>query len=185
MMEKRKVVESGVREVRTKPEVVYFLDKVVQKDGVQFLLGDGQSLTTRLAELEPEILHELALHGLSQKIGDSASGCSKDKAFGVAFRNMLAVYEGLKAGRWTAARAKKASAAGLNQALTEDLIQALMKLQGLPLERVEEAVHAADAATIAGWMKNPRVSLAVAEETLRRLQAVADGAEEVEFDLPI
>jgi len=166
----------------TEVKVVKFLSKEVGSGfagaAVTFNLGNGQALKADLADFPENIRQQLALHGLSQKIGDSAAGCAKDKAFGAAFSAMTAVYEALKAGKWGAERE------GTGGQLVADLIQAIATLKRMDAEAVGAAVRVADEATIKAWLKNAKIAAAVAEIKAKRLKAAAKGVEE-DFDFEV
>lgn len=42
--------------------------------GVEFTFADGEKLVAKLSEFSKEIVEQLAVHGLAQKLGDSYSG---------------------------------------------------------------------------------------------------------------
>ena len=69
---------------------VKFLQKKVDEVGrrVKCVLGNGVCVELGLDELKPEIVTRLALHGLSQKLGDSAASFSKEENFHGAFGAM-------------------------------------------------------------------------------------------------
>ncbi len=59
--------------------------KVVDENGVTFSFINGEELTCNLHDLPEAIVHKLALHGLSQKVGDSYAGAeSVSEALGMA-----------------------------------------------------------------------------------------------------
>lgn len=163
-------------------KTVRFLSKVSdsQQKAVTFQLGDGQILKTLLTDYPAHIREQLELHGLSQKIGDAASGCAKEKEYRAALATMTAVHEALKAGKWGADREMASSA------LMEDLIDVIMKLKGLKREVVAESVHLADAATIKSWLRHPAIDEGIQNARLirarSRSKAEAAGAE---FDFPV
>lgn len=68
----------------------------VEDQSVSLTFEDGQAAIHALNELKPETVVQLALHGLSQKLGDSYAG-AKDKALELS----AAVWKNLIAGDWT------------------------------------------------------------------------------------
>ena len=71
--------------------------KTIKDGAVQFSFMNGTELEASLAALPRDIVNQLALHGLSQKIGDSyASAESIEEAVASA----SAVYGNLKSGLW-------------------------------------------------------------------------------------
>ena len=159
--------------------VVRFLSKDVSVKGeVTFTLGNGQSFTAKLADYGQEVRERAEQHGVSQKIGDSASGCAKDKAYGAAFAAMMAVDAALRSGKWGADRD---SGGGM---LIQDLIAVISKLKGLDAEVVGAHVRVADEATVKGWLKNAKIDAEIKALRLKRAQAVAkDSDEEFEFTI--
>lgn len=159
-------------------KAVKFLSKELLGNGVKFQLGNGTNFAAVLEDLNEGIRNQLALHGLSQKIGDSAAGCAKDKAYGAAFAAMQAVYDGLKAGKWGAERE------GGGGQLISDLIQAISTLKKMDSEAVGAAVRAADEATVKAWLKNAKINAAVLEIKSKRAKLAAKEAEE-DFDFTV
>lgn len=168
-MENTKEVKE-VKEVR-------FLRKPVDlaKKSVAFILGNGQSLTLSLDEIPPATVEQLALHGLSQKAGDAAAGCAKDKAYGHALTCINDVLENLKKGFWGVEREPTGN---------QDLIAAIAQLKNLPTEAVQAAVVNATPDQLKGWMKNARIAKVMAELKAERLAKVAD-ADETEFEFEV
>jgi len=78
-------------------------DKAIAEDlsGVTLSFSDEQNMTVNLSDLPPEIVTHLALHGLSQKLGDAYSG---EKDVAVARGKAEAVAKRLVNGDWKAVR---------------------------------------------------------------------------------
>lgn len=134
---------------------------------VRFVLGNGQEVAADLRKIPVDIQDRLMIHGLSQKVGDSTAGCSKDKAYGAAFESMTGVIEGLYAGKWNSGR----EGGG-----TSDLVIALARLKKLDVETVAQAVRQADEATVKAWMKNPKVDAEIKAIRLQRAKEAAKGS---------
>ena len=149
-----------------------FLGKLTPEDqggkarAVVFTLGNGQSMTAGLDGLSAEIVERLAVHGLSQKIGDSASGFSKDRDFLGAFGAMQAVWENLQAGVW----------AGRAGGGTSDLVAAIAKLKGVSLEEAQAAVDKADDEQVKELRKHPAIKEAIAKIQAQRAKEAAKAA---------
>lgn len=120
---------------------------------IRFVLGNGVEVQASLADFKQEILDGLVLHGLSQKVGDSASGFSKARDFHGAFGAMQSVVDGLLAGNWSTR-----SGGG-----TSDLVQAIAELQGASLEDAQAAVDKMDEPTLAAVRKHPAIKSKVAD----------------------
>lgn len=152
--------------------VTKFLGKITPEDHggesgqVCFTLGNGSKLVASLKGLKPEMVERLAIHGLSQKIGDSASGFAKDRDFLGALGSMSAVWENLQAGLW-------ASRSGGG---TSDLVAAIAKIKGVSLEDAQAAVDKANEDQIAGLKKHPAIKEAIAKIQAARAKEAAKGA---------
>ncbi len=143
--------------------------KTVSDTGVHFGFVDGEELHIGLGDLSDEIIHKLAIHGLSQKVGDSYAGAeSIEEARGLA----SAVIKNLKAGLWGAKvqRGGKIIEA-LSRATGQDFETCLAKWQGM--DKDEQAA----------LRKHPQVKKALAEIEAERAAKLAETAEEAEDDL--
>lgn len=134
---------------------------------VAFVLGNGVRVELELAKLNADMKEQLILHGISQKVGDSASGFSKARDFHGAFGAMQGVVDTLYAGAWSSR-----SGGG-----TSDLVQALAELQGLEEADVQAAVDAMDEEQLAEVRKHPAVKAKVAELVQERAKAAAERAD--------
>ena len=76
-------------------------ERKVAKDptdtGVDFTFHDGTVMNAVLADLSPEMISKLAIHGMSQKIGDSYSGEEASNCQTIAEKT----YETLLKGEWS------------------------------------------------------------------------------------
>lgn len=153
-------------------QVKKFLGKLTPEDqggkarSVVFTLGNGQSLTGCLDGLSAEIVERLAVHGLSQKVGDSASGYAKDRDFLGAFGAMSAVLDNLKAGLW-------ASRSGGG---TSDLVAAIAKIKGVSLEEAQAAIDKANEEQVATLKKHPAIKAEIAKIQEKRAKEALKGA---------
>ena len=95
---------------------------------VTFTFISGEPLSASLSQFTPSIVTQLALHGLSQKVGDSYSGESDVAAARFSANKVL---ENLIAGNFGATR---------GEGKIGDLAQALMNLTGKSKEEVLEAL---------------------------------------------
>lgn len=158
-----------------------FLAKVTPYDAdgaegvVRFALGNGQEVVARLADFPQDIRDRLAYHGLSQKVGDSVSGLSKERRFGDAYAVLQDSVAMLVAGNWNAGREGGSS----------DLVEALAKLKKLPVEDVRVAVKRMDEETLKRVMANPAVKAEIAKMKAKRAMDAAKGLQESVADLDI
>ena len=92
-----------------------FLAKLTPEDvggsprQVQFILGNGVKVVGDLAAYSAEMVERLAVHGLSQKIGDAAASFSKDRDFHGAFGAMQQVEDNLRNGAWSSCSPRSAA----------------------------------------------------------------------------
>lgn len=138
---------------------VKFLGKLTPEDhggkarSIVFTLGNGSQIVAGLDEVPAEMIERLALHGLSQKIGDAAANYSKERDFLGAFGGMSQVWDNLRAGVW-------ANRAGGG---TSDLVAAIAKIKGVSLEEAQAAVDKATEEQVAGLKKHPAVKAEIAK----------------------
>ena len=71
--------------------------KTIEGDVVSIAFSTGENLSVDLGQIPQEIQHRLAMHGLSQKLGDSYAGADDEERFGKAD----AVAKDLLAGNWS------------------------------------------------------------------------------------
>ena len=147
---------------------VKFLQKKVDEIGrrVKCVLGNGVCVEVGLDELKPEIVTRLAMHGLSQKLGDSAASFSKEENFHGAFGAMQGTADNLLQGIWAA---KGGSG-------TSDLAQAIAELQDVEIEEAEAAIARMDEDTLKIFKSHPEIKLKIAEIQKARLAAQVDKA---------
>ena len=135
-------------------------------NGVLFSFTDGVDLTLEFASLSPEIIHQLALHGAKQKIGDSYSG-EKDPAAARALATKTV--ERLQKGEWTTARE--------GGGRISDIAEALSRVTGVPIAECVAKLADMDADAKRDLRKHAKVKLALASIALERAQAAADAEE--------
>lgn len=157
-------------------QVKKFLGKITPEDhggkprSVIFTLGNGQSIVGELDKLDAATVERLAVHGLSQKIGDAASSFSKDRDFLGAFASMSGVWETLLAGGWN-----QKGGGG-----TSDLVAAVAKLKGVSLEEAQAAIDKATEEQVAQLKKHPAIKAEIAEIQKKRAKEAAKTAGSLE-----
>ena len=123
----------------------------------------GAAVTIDITELSPELIGQLALHGLRQKVADAAAGAKKvSEAEGetrnktdIAFDLMSKVKVNLESGTWGATRGESSGGDGLSD------------LQRMIVEVATTLIKAADwKAKIAGWADMSTVERRAAKWTL-------------------
>lgn len=140
---------------------------------VTFGFMDGEKLACNLQDLPDDMIRKLALHGLSQKVGDSyASATSIDEAK----QNARSVWGNLVAGVW----ATKAARGG-------KFVEALARVTGKGYDECLAAWSGMDDKQKAELKKHPQMKKAIAEieaENAARAAEAASGeeAEAISFD---
>jgi hypothetical protein len=142
--------------------------KAVAEDlsGVTVTFEDDNTVSVLLSDLSDEIVTQLALHGLSQKLGDSYSGeanlaVAKGKAEAVAGR--------LAKGDWKAVR--ESSGGGR----ISDLAQALATVTGRTLEEAVAVIENMDKEKKSALRKHPAVNAETKRIALARAEASVTG----------
>lgn len=139
-----------------------FLSKILPSDvggkpkAVVFALGNGTKLELCLDEVPAEMIEQLAIHGLSQKVGDSCSSLSKDRDFTGAYANMQQVITNLRNGVWS-------NRAGSS---TSDLVVAISRILKCSEEEAQARVDKATEEQLTAIRKNPQI-----KEVVTKLQA--------------
>lgn len=142
--------------------------------GVTIEFVDGEALSVTLAGLSDEIITHLALHGLSQKLGDSYSG-EQDAA--VARAKASGVAERLVNGDWRSVRE------GGGGGRITDLAQALASALGKTIEEAVAVIGEMDKGQKSGLRKHPKIRAELAQIAAARAAAAAEAAGGEEFDL--
>ena len=144
--------------------------KNIGDNGVTIEFANGHELVMDLSAFTPEIVTQLALHGLSQKVGDSYSGVKGDveEAIGLA----TGVFTRLQNGEFRASR--EGSGGG---GRVSDLARALAKVAGVELSDAVAKLAEMDKEGKKGLKDNIHIQKAlneIAEEKLKAKQAELD-----------
>lgn len=144
-------------------------EKNVAEDmsGVTIAFTNGNKLTVNLADLQPEIVTHLALHGLSQKLGDSYSG---EKDLEVALAKAQGVAQRLADGNWKAVRE------GGGSRIT-DLAQALAAVTGREIGEAVALIENMDKGQKSDLRKHAQIKAKLAEIAAERAAKAAQAAE--------
>lgn len=159
-----------------------FLSKIMPSDVtgeagvVKFVLGNGLKVEARISELPESMRLQLALHGLSQKVGDAAAGFSKAGDYSGAFGAMQQVVDNLYAGQWST----RGQGGGIS-----DLVQAIAELRGVELDAAQAAIDAMDEEQIKRVTSHPQVKAKVADIKAMRLAKAAENAPDLDELLDI
>ena len=137
---------------------------------VEFEFTNGHLITVALKELNKDIVTNLALHGLSQKGGDSYAGA---KTVDEAEERCETIIERLKEGEWI----KPRESAGPRPSMVIDAVVAALEAQG---ESVDDTRRATIAVTVKGKegreraLENPLIRAQY--ETIRATRAAERAA---------
>ena len=149
-----------------------FLAKLTPEDvggkarSVIFLLGNGVQVVGCLDDYTPAMIERLAIHGLSQKVGDSAAGYAKDRDFHGAFGALHTTADNLR----NELRSNRTGGG------TSDLVQALSDLQNVQLDQAQAMVDAMNEEQLSSIKKHAAVKDAIAKIVAKRLKEAAKGA---------
>lgn len=150
-------------------EMARIAKKLVATDGVRFDFANGTDLECRLESLNDDTIRKLALHGLSQKVGDSYAGAeSVGEGVGMAG----AVWKNLQAGLWGA----KVQRGG-------KIVEAFSRATGQSIEACAERYAAMDEKQVKTLRKHPDIKRALAEMEAERATALAKVAGDSGEDL--
>lgn len=142
----------------------------VEAGSVTFDFENGKTAVFTLDSVSPEILKRLALHGASQKIGDSYANAkdSSDPAV-YAEETSTEVIKQLVDGEWRAT-----SATGPR---VSDLAMAVSRLNGKPIEEIIESLGKATDEQKKELRKHPQIAATLAaikaENAAKRAAALA------------
>ncbi len=145
----------------------------VEAQRVSFVFGEGEAAETvvaSLSDLPQEIIVQLALHGLSQKGGDSYAGAKAATAEldiepeAWAKGQVESVLEQLRAGNW-------AVRTGGGGAQVTDLARAIAEATGEAVESCVERVAESDKETKAALRKHPEIAPILARMRRERAEA--------------
>lgn len=154
-----------------------FLSKVTPSDvggkenTVQFILGNGLRVEADLHSLSSEMVTQLALHGLSQKVGDASAGFSKAGDYSGAFGAMQQVVDNLIAGQWST----RGQGGGLS-----DLVQAICDLRGVDVEAAQQVVDGLDDEQLKRITSHPAIKAKIANLKAARLAKAAESASDLD-----
>ncbi len=146
-------------------------NKVKTPQSVTFTFEDkaGTTYEIKLADFSDTIVQALAVHGISQKLGDSYSGITSVSEAIEKFEDTIA---NLKAGNFNV----RASGSG-NQLLAE----AVARIKGLEVEEASKLLKDLDEEAIGKLKKHSTVKQTIVIIKGERASAGIDGTEELEI----
>jgi cellobiose-specific phosphotransferase system component IIA len=152
-----------------------FLGKVgdVKTGRAVFSLKNGLKVEVNLDQIPEATQRELAMHGLLQKVGDSAAGFSKEEKYRDAFAAMQTVVDNLLNGVW--------AAKGGNG--TSELAEALSRLKEVTTDEAAQAISLMSEDQLKETQAHPKVKAMVAKIRAERAEARV-GQDEEELVVP-
>lgn len=160
-----------------------FLRKVLNPEAgsIRFVLGNGQEVVCELGKVGAANRERALYHGLSQKIGDSVAGYSKDSAFGAAFAELSAVRDQMYSPDWSSGRE------GGGGSAIELLVQALARVKKLDIDVVRAAVEKATGEQRKTWTSNAKVAEVIqkikSEQATARAKETKATADEIDLGI--
>jgi hypothetical protein len=133
---------------------------------------NGEKLSISLNDLSSEIVEQLALHGLSQKVGDSYAGSGGDVAEAISLAT--AVVERLKNGEFKAKR----ESTGTTGRVT-DLARALAQIVGVDLAEAVAKIDGMEKSEKTALRRHPQVAAVCADLAKQRAEERAAEATDV------
>jgi hypothetical protein len=135
------------------------------------VFADGAKAEVALESLPSNIVTLLALHGLSQKLGDSYASVKGDV---LAAKNKFeAVLKQLMAGEW-----KQAREGGEGGSKVTELAEAIARFKSAPIEKANAVVAKATDEQVKAWRANAKIKAIIAEIRAEKAAARAKAAEE-------
>lgn len=132
--------------------------------GVEFAFKDAEPILVKLEDFPEDVQKHFALHGISQKLGDSYSSAKGDVA--VAQTAFAATLEQLRNGEWRAARGE-----GESRPRSTELAAAIARIKGQPLEEVVANLASATDEQKKALRANERVKATIAVIRAEKAQA--------------
>jgi len=145
------------------------LEKTIDVEAGVLTLGftSGGSLEVKMSDFPEEIVHQLALHGLSQKATDATAGKDADESE----ERVRGVVNALQAGDWTV---RGSGTGGGGSTRTTLLVEAVARIKGIELEDAKSAVGALDDEQKKALQKAPSIKAAIMTIKQERLAAEAE-----------
>lgn len=133
--------------------------------------ADGSATEVALDSLPGNIVRLLALHGLSQKLGDSYASVKGDVA--AAKEKFEATLTQLQSGEWKRAR----EGGGEGSSKVTELAEALARFKNAPIEKANAVVANATDDQIKAWRGHPKIKAFIAQIRAEKAAARAEKAE--------
>lgn len=148
---------------------IKFAEKSIVDGTLTVAFGNGDTLSIALSDIPEELHADLALHGLSQKIGDAYAGAKGDYAF--AFAAASKVAEQLKNGEFRASRGS-----GESKPRVSELAAAVSRVKDISLEEALTILENLDDDAKKAVRNHPQVKLAIQQIRLEKASKEAEKA---------
>lgn len=158
-------------------------DKGGEAGKLKCVLGNGVVVEAVLDQISGENRVRAMWHGLSQKLGDSVSGLSKDKLFDLAEKDLRAIVAQLATADWD----RKAVGGGKKvdgEIEINDLATVIAKLKKADFAAVLDVVQNAGQEQRDVWRKNAAIKAELADMIAKRAKAAAKESGG-DFEFPI
>lgn len=123
------------------------------------------SISLSLDELSAQMIDQLAMHGIKQKLGDSTAG---EKMVEAALANVQRITDQLRRDEFRATRES-----GSKGPRTSDLAEALHRATGKPIDRCIAVVSEMGDEEKSGLRKSPRIQVELRKISLERAEKKA------------
>lgn len=145
------------------------LEKSIDVENGVLSLGfpSGESMEVKMSDFPEEIVHQLALHGLSQKATDATAGKDAEESE----ERVRGVISALQAGDWTV---RGAGTGGGGSTRTTLLVEAVARIKGIEIDAAKEAVAGLDDEQKKALQKAPSVKAAILTIKQERLAAQSE-----------
>lgn len=161
------------------PKKVKFAEKEYDMDTktVTIAFGNEKTVSFELDRVSDDIRLQLALHGASQKIGDSYAGAKGNYAEAVA--SAQDVVDQLYAGVWRAAREDDA------KPRLAELAEAISRIKNVPIEAATAAVEKGTEEQRKGWRSNAKVKSVIAQIRAEKAAKALEEAGEQSLEIDV
>lgn len=143
-----------------------FAEKTIIDGKLSIAFGNGTVVSVSLDDIPEELHVDLALHGLSQKLGDSYAGAKGDYEF--AIKNVTQVVEQLKSGEWRASRGS-----GESKPRVGELAAAVARVKGISVDEALKVIDALDDESKKAVRNHAQIKLAISQIRVEKAQEAA------------
>ena len=149
------------------------LEKHIDTENNVITLGfqSGERMEVKMSDFPEEIVHQLALHGLSQKATDATAGKDPDESE----KRVRDVISALQAGDWTV-RGSGTGGGGVGR--VTQLVEAVARIKNYTIEQAKEVVSGLSDDDKKNLQKSPTVQAMILTIKQEKLAAKESAEEE-------